>query len=286
MSDAGQQNPQPGQASSANGVAPPWYATLDDVTKGTLQNTGLDKLEPVAAVAKAVQMFRDTQAKLGIPAANVLRLPTDPTDAAAWKVVHERLGVPPDPSGYDFSTVKFADGAEVDAGFAAFMRDTAARLNIPKDAAAQLAAAFIKFGEDAESAETVQAGTAMATAQMDLATSWGANAEANKFVANRTAGMLGFTPEDIAALSPEKYGPFMQKMLEAGNRMGEAPLLGNAPTGGGQRILTREGAVARIEELKNDRSWWSRYNSPNDPGHKAAVDEWTHLNRLASSRPR
>jgi hypothetical protein len=273
MSDAG------------NAADQPWFAALDDEGKGFIQNRGLDKKTAPEAALDLLKSFRETQAKLGIPADRVVRWPADDADEAGWKNVRAKLGVPETPEGYDFSTVKYTDGSDPDAAFVAFMRDTAARLHIPKDTAAQFAAALVKHGEQNKADEANRAGSALGAAKVELAQSWGQNMQANEVIANRTAGLLGFDPEFIAALPPARYVPFMQKMLEAGSRMGEATLIGNGQTPSGTRpVVTREGAVARIAELNNDPAWYARFKNPMDPGHKAAVDEWNHLNQIQASR--
>jgi hypothetical protein len=254
---------------------------------GFFQNRGLDKKTAVEAALQLTKDYREVQAKLVIPADRVLRLPADAADEAGWKAVYQKLGVPPDPSGYDFSTVKRADGSDIDAGLATFMRETAAQLNIPKDAATQIAQRLIKREEDGKAAAAVAGGTALALAKQELATSWGANGEANRFAANRTAGMLGFDQAFIDALPADKYVGFMQQMLDVSARTGEAPLLGNQGGGSGARpVLTREGAMARLSELGGDKAWYARFSDPRDPGHKAAVDEWNHLNSMLVSAAR
>jgi hypothetical protein len=282
MSDAGTATVAGGAATvpgAGNGAAPPWYAAFDDITKGTLQNTGLDKLEPVAAVAKAVQMFRDTQSKLGIPADRVLRVP-DPTDEAGWKIVHQRLGVPDTADGYDFSTVKMADGSDLDAGLVAFLRTTAASLAIPKDRAPQLAAALVQQQTERAAREASAAAIQNGEARLRLQQNWGPNMPGNKFIADRTAAMLGLPPDLMAEIEKSpKYDSIMEGLRAAGERMGEAQLIGQGAGGQQGQIRTREQAAARIEELIKDRSFGARLMQPGDAG-KPARDEWDHLHRM------
>jgi hypothetical protein len=273
----------PGAPGGTNGATPPWYAEADEITRGFFQNRGLDKKTAVEAAVQLAKDFRETQSKLAIPADRVLRVP-EAADAEGWKAVHQRLGVPADPSQYDFTAVKFADGSAIDEELVTFARTTAHALNLPKDAAPQLAAAFVKFGEDAEAAEKVTNAAARAVAIDQLNTSWGANRATNQFIADRTASLLGLTPEFIAAVPADLYAGFMEKLREAGSRMGEAALLGHGASGGLVQTgpMTREGAMARIEELKRDPVWYKRWQS----GDTAAQTEWNNLNRMAASSPR
>ena len=258
----------------------PWYSGYDDELKGVAQNHGWDKLDLPEAAKASMRAFHETQKKLGIPADRVLRIP-DAADAAGWKTVHQKLGVPETPEGYDFSTVKRADGSAPDENLIGFVRGEAARLNITKDAAAAFAAALVKRDEDGASAGAVRDGAAQGVARQELAASWGPNLEANNFTASRTAGMMGFDPDFIAALPAAKYVPFMQKMLEAGNKMGEAQLFGlGGGAVNGQTVRTREGALARIEELKHDKAWYARWKG----GEAEANREWDNLNSLLVQR--
>ncbi len=267
----------------------PWIASwADEQLRGVAQNNGWDKLDPAQAAMQATKSFRETQAKLGVPADRVVRWPADAADEANWKIVRQKLGVPDTPEGYDFTAVTRPDGSAIDDGLAATLRAVAAATGTPKDAAAAIAAALVKHEADAKAADTVRQGAALGAAQLELATSWGANTAVNQVVANRTAGLLGFDPEFIQALPADKYVGFMQKMLEVGSRIGEASLVGNGAAGGGAepRVMTREGAIARMNELGNDKAWYARFNNPSDPGHKAAVDEWRHLNQLQAGGAR
>ncbi len=267
-----------------NGATAPWYSTLDEVTRGTIQNTGLDKLDPVAAVGQAVKMFRDTQSKLGIPADRVLRLPAEPTDEAGWKAVHQRLGVPDSADGYDFSTVKNADGSEIAADLVSFLRSTAAELRLPKDTAPRLASALVKLAADGEAQEASAQAIQNGEARLRLQQNWGPNAPGNTFVAQRTAAMLGLPPELMATIeaSPQ-YDTIMEGLRVAGERMGEAQLIGAGGGPSGQnRISTKEQAQARIEELIRDRDFATRRLTPGEPG-RAAREEWAHLHRMMVS---
>lgn len=282
MSDAGQATvpgavPTVPGGAGGNGATAPWWDGFDDLIKGTMQNTGLDKLEPAAAAAKAVQMFRDTQAKLGLPADRVLRLPADPADMDGWKAVHRSLGVPETADGYDFSTVKMPDGKPLEDDLVAFLKTTSQALAIPKDRAPRLAEALVKLATDNEAMENNVAAIQNGEARLRLQQNWGPNAPVNKFVADRTAAMLALPPELMALIEKSPaYDTIMEGLRAASERMGEGGLIGG---GGGvpNAITTRDGANARIEELKHDKAWYARW----EKGDADAVKEWSGLMRIA-----
>jgi hypothetical protein len=255
-----------------------WFSAFPDETKGHMQTHGWDKLEPAAAFDAAFKSFRETQKKLGIEPDRVLRLP-DKDDAAGWKSVYTKLGAPETPEGYDFSTVKKADGSALDEGFAAFLRSTVAELNMPKEAAAKLAAAVVKHYDDARAAGDTTAETkrtADATAlEAELQRRWGAQYAANDFSTKRYATQLGMSADVQALLSAETWA----HLAIAAERGGEAGLPGAGAGGGGNRSMTKEQARATLNDRARDPDWVARRN-------KGGKDEFVHLTTIITgSRP-
>ncbi len=184
---------------------------------------------------------------------------------------HQRLGVPATPADYDFSTITNAPEGLVDT-----MRVTAHELNIPKDAAPKIIDAFLKFGEAGRAAEVTRAAAAAQVAKDALAAMWGASNDTNKFVADRAAAMLGITPEQMDALTKvSSYGTVMEGLRKMGMAMGEAKLI-TGVAGGSNQVFTREQALAKKEELMNDRDWVKAWNT----GAKSHQDEIGNLNRI------
>jgi hypothetical protein len=284
MSDAGTAT-VPGSAATVpgaggNGAAPTWWQSFDDATKGWLQTRGLDRREAPDAVLQLTKDFRETQSKLGIPADRVLRIP-EPTDEAGWKAVHQKLGVPETPDGYDFSTVKMTDGSPLEPDLVTFLRTTAQDLAIPKDRAPRLAAALVKLAAESEAADASAAAIQNGEARLRLQQNWGPNAPNNKFIADRTAAMLGLPPELMGEIEKSpKYDAIMEGLRVAGERMGEAQLIGAGGAGGQQgQIRTKEQAASRIEELIRDPGFAKRRATPGEGG-RAAREEWDHLHRM------
>src|SRR5690348_6948209 len=81
-------------AAAAAGAGNPWYHGVADVTPefiGTWQNAGLDKKTPVEAAVVMTKRFMDTQAKLGVPANELVRWPKDASDEQGWQALRTRL---------------------------------------------------------------------------------------------------------------------------------------------------------------------------------------------------
>jgi hypothetical protein len=126
----------------------PWYdgAGAEDV--GYFQNRGWDKVDAKTAAINAAKAHREAEKLIGAPAAELVRLPKDPNDAAGWAAVRSRLGVPADEKGYNFADVKHADGSALtEAEAAAWAKRSHSAGLRPADAVAMVADA-IKAGDE------------------------------------------------------------------------------------------------------------------------------------------
>lgn len=235
-----------------------WHAGIDGELMGHAQNKGWKLDDPKIAFATAVTEHRKLQSHFGVPAEQLLKLPKDQADEAGWKQVYTRLGVPEDAKGYDFAGVKFADGKDLDAGFADTMRAALLGAHVPKDRAADVVKAVVKFmdGTSAEDA-AVKAGK-LAEEKTALAANWKANEAANKFIAQQAATKLGIAPETVAALEGVVgYKAIMEMFHKIGTAIGEAKFVSSEGNNGG--IMSRDQAVARKSELMSDKAWGDRY---------------------------
>lgn len=252
---------EPGAPAPAPGAppAPAWYAGLDAVTIGTLQTKGWDKMEPAAAVAAAVTAHREAEGFIGIPKDQLLRMPKDAADEATASVMWARLGKPADAAGYKFEGVKFADGSDLDQSFADTMRTAALAANLPASAADRMTAAVVKYLDDSSSADGAEKAASLAAAQTALKANWGANFEANMFVAKSTAAKLGATPEQVTALEGVLgYDKVMELFRTIGTKIGEDKFVQNLnPAIPG--VMSVEQATARKAELMRDSAWAARY---------------------------
>ena len=254
----------------------PWYTGADPVLVGHLQNRGWDKLDPKAAAIEAAKAHSEAERYVGVPAAQIARIPTDPKDAAGWAALRQKLGAPADATGYDFSTVKKADGTEIDAAFADNLRKTAFERGLSKDDAAVVADSLTKYLDQSASAREQERLAQVETERTELRKDWGPNYDALLFVAKNAAAKLGVSPEAVAALEGQVgYKAVMQLFQKVGTALGEDKFItSQAP--GGNGVLTREQALAKVAELKADQGFVNRYLS----GDVAAAREMSGLHVL------
>lgn len=261
----------------------PWFSGLDDATRGTITTRQWDKLEAPAAVAEAVKVIADAEAKLGAPASEMVRVPKgadDPTYASFW----ERLGAPKDATGYDFSEVKAKDGSAAPAEITDTVRAVAARLRLPVSTAAEIARDLVASGEKRAADEAERVVAAVASAKAMLKTSWGADEPVQTYRANRALEHFGISPDHVAQVfgtNADGYVKFMQNFASLGARMMEAKLLGGEnPAGGGPSSYTPEQAAARKASLLRDADFLARWTGPDATKRMAAADELRALDSI------
>lgn len=264
-----------------------WYEGvegLDDTTTGFIKAQGLDALDAPQAAAKAIVALYGATQKLGGDPNQLLRLPTDPNDAAGWGAVHERLGVPKEASAYDFSSVKRADGSPAAPAFIEHVR-TAAFANKMTPAQA-VAFANAQLGYEAKGAsDDVQRRTVTNQLAVDeLKSIHGENYPVFEFKARRAGEAMGISKAtfDLIGNAHEKgLAGFLTEMYNFGQKMSESDLLGNKQNPGGTPAYTPQEAAARKETLSNDPVFRARFTA----GETEAISEMQALSRIAHRRP-
>ncbi len=243
-------------------VTPPaaqtWHAGLEPDVLGHIQSKGWDTLDPSAAAKEAAKAHREAQKYLGAGVDKLVRIP-DPADPASVKAFRDKMGVPADAKDYDFTGVKTAAGEVPDQAFLDFARSQAAELGLNKDDASRLATAMLKQSENTVTARVTEDTAKLQLEQATLDKNWGANKEANMFVAKQAAAKLGVTPEQIAALEKTVgYAATMELFRTIGTKIGEDRFIQN-PNPAIPGVMTRDQAVTRKNDLMKDEGWRNRY---------------------------
>lgn len=264
-------DPTPGDKQPAGD---PWYkGKVDDTTVGYLQSRGLHD-KPLEEVALAsIKAHQEATKLLSAPPSELVRLPSKPDDPA-WADVWKRLGAPADAKEYDFSTVKRADGSVLDESTVNFLRTQATSLHLSKQSALDLAQNFVKDADGKNSSARAESEAKLQEQIKALKANWGANYEANKFIATQGAQKLGLTAEEVAQLEKlTGYDRIMEAMRKVGTLTGEDTFVrGNTNNG----VMTREEAMNKKAELLTDAAWKARYIG----GGKAELREMMALNSV------
>ncbi len=247
---------------------------------GYFQNRGWDKVDAKTAALNAAKAHREAEKLIGAPADKMIRLPNDPNDAEAMRQVRQKLGMPQDAKGYDFSSIKRADGSELPQADRDMWAQRALDLGLKPADAIKLVSETVKSEDALRSSESTEAAGKLAMEKTELAKNWGANYEANMFIARQAAAKLNIAPEAIVALEKAVgYSKVMEMFRDLGTKIGEDRFVSN-PGPGGTGVMTREQAVAKKAELMRDTQWTKSYMD----GDRAKAAEMTALNTIIVSQ--
>lgn len=239
----------------------PWYqgvAGVDETMVSHWANKGWDKLSAPELAVKASSAWKEAEKLIGVPADQVVRLPSD-ANAPEWGGVYNRLGRPDTADGYDFKDLKFSDGTEIGEDFIKAISPLAHKVGVSKAGMRELTDGIIKFLDSSESAEAAESAATLEAQKAALDKNWGTNKAANLLVAQAAIRALGWDPAMVSALeSVVGYDKIMEGLRTLGTRLGEHNFIGggpNNPTG----VMTRDQAVAKRTDLMKDKEWVTRY---------------------------
>ena len=226
-----------------------------------------------AALAKS---YKNAAALVGLDKGEVIRLPKDATPEAMAEV-YARLGRPEKPEGYE---VKGPDGLTPEV-LSAFQQ-TAHSLGLSK---AQAAGLMEFYGQGVEGTRAQQAAAQAAALDTGLAKvkeEWGAA------YADRAAGIVQLVTQvagpnslgSLDALIAAGDLPMLNLLAKAADSMLEKGLKGGGQGNIGGTMTPAE-AQAAIEAWPRDETRFKQWMNADDPGHAAAMAEWTRLHELA-----
>ena len=237
-----------------------WYEGQDPTLVGHITNKGWADKPANEVAVEAIKAHINAEKLIGAPSDQVLRIPKADDDAAQ-NVFWQKLGFPATgKDGYDFSTLKAADGSPLKTPTIDTLREIAGTLRLPQSAALRLAEELTKAEAGRVTADQAEKTAKLGEQKKALADNWGQNFEANMLVAKAAAKAIGIDPEVVGALEGViGYDRIMEAFRMLGTKLGEDRLVvpQNDPTKGG--IMSRDQAKARLEELKRDQAFVKRY---------------------------
>lgn len=179
--------------------------------------------------------------------------PKDENDAEGWKAIRSRLGVPEKAEDYQLPLMEGA--TELDA----FQKALVVELHkngIPKAAAQALAKFVNDFDTQTLQADTAAREKASADGLTALKTEWGTAHDANLGLAVTLMGHMGFTKDEIAALS--KDADTLRRFHKGATALGTKPMAQGSGDGITQ-LQAREKLEAarqqRIEGKISEKDW-------------------------------
>jgi len=238
-----------------------WYAGFDEDTQGWMENRGLTKLDPTAALENAVKGFRNAEKYVGTPHEKLLTLPDfDKADKVELDQFYTKLGRPSDANGYELQVpegqpTEFADFAKTmfhEAG----LTDRQAKVINEKwnDYVA---------GQGESQVEQYQENLKQQDAA--LRKEWGEAYDDQIDKAKSAAREFGLQENQIDAMEKALgFDGLMKFMSNIGSKLGEDTFItGGNSNGDFNGKLTPAGAQARIKQLQGDKDWSSKYIAGN-----------------------
>lgn len=254
-----------GAASGAGtgGAAEPWFKGVDAETLGHWDNKGWKYQEsPKDLATELTKAWKAAEKHIGAPADRIVRLPEKADDEAGWSAVRQRLGMPKEAKEYDFSTVKFGDGTELDQAFTDTMRGALHKAGVAKDAAPEIARAVVNFMDAADKAETTERAAKLQAERAALDREWGTNKDINSLTAMQGAKRaVGGNQESAeAVISAMESAIGYKATMEFWRKIGAGTTDDTFIEGGsGGNPVTMNGAIARRAELEKDPDFSARY---------------------------
>lgn len=261
--------------SSSGDNSTPFYAGFSDADlRGFVETKGFKTPEEV------VKSYKNLESHMGVPPERLLKLPAE-ADSPEWVGIRAKLGfeVPNSPDDYQLPV---NDGLDTD--YAKQVSQWLHEAGIPKSMALKLAEkqnAYI----DARTKEAIEQANRRAETEIaDLRSQWGNKYDASVELARRASRELvplsGMTQEDLQEMENSiGTAKFLKLWANIGSKtQGESPARGNQGDGNQGFGITPDVAKHRIEQLKGDKEWFTRWSN----GDSKAIDEWNYLNRVAS----
>jgi hypothetical protein len=273
----------------APGPAPPaaWYeGKVDPATIGFWQNKGLKIDDPVAVAAGLTKHYQEAERFIGAPPDELIRVPKPNAAEADMRSYWGRIGVPAEPKDYDLSTVKSAEGKELEPSYSDSIRAALHAGRVPKQYAADAAKGLVKIRDDERAAKLAEKTAHIQQETEKLDRNWGTRKDINTVIARTALERLG----EAAGLTPERRaaawdalstlggigGADAWEMLRIiGSRMGEAPYVGSEQLGMGGTMSAAQ-AAAEIESLKRDEAFRARLLK----GDTESKRKWDNLHKV------
>lgn len=271
-----------GAAGAGEGEAAPWYAGLSDELKAQPGVVRHKSLEDAVLAGIAAEK------RLGVPADQLLRLPTKPEEIGEFaKTVYKHLGAPDTPEGYKVDLEGASDADK--AVLAEFLKDMHAAGPFPPDMLAAVSKWWHGRVQAEAAAETAEAEAASAKAEGELKTEFGAKYDQ--------------TLKEVGALVAQIGGQALVDELDLNGKVGSSPALFRflakindkmaepGPTGDGQRAKAGDGKMTPAEAkvaratLEGDPVEGMALRDPRHPMHAAVVEKRNRLLAFENPQP-
>lgn len=254
-----------GSASTAGagaGNAPQWFDSFQNKDVKDFMLT--KKFETPEMLADS---YRHLESMKGVPADQLLKLPTEP-GSPEWHKVFEKLGKPQDPNGYGLEAAKDIPGS---AEFTEWAKQTFHKANLTKDQARMLNEGLNQFTQTTTEAQKTAHAARMQAETEGLKAEWGNAYEQNLNIMKAGAQTFGVDSAKFDAIAATMGVKETFKLFQnIGSKLGEATFVNGQPVGGTHN--SPEVAQAQIKAHLADPDFAKAY-SKGSVKEKATMDK-------------
>lgn len=265
--------PASGNDGAGGGGTPPapWYGTVEDA-----ELRGFAELKGWKNPADALKSYRDLEKFQGAPPEQLLRLPANADDKAAWGEVHKRLGFAPPEKADDYGLAQIEG---FDPAFVTGAQQALHKHGVPKDMAGAVMKDIGAQLVELETAFNTQRQTQFEGELSALKTEWGGKfdelVETGKRAAAEYMPKAGLEQGDMDAIRDAiGQAKFNKLWAGIGSTMGEAAFHEGGQGSGSLGPMTPDAALVKRNQLVQDQDFLKRYQS----GDVRAVAEWNRVN--------
>ena len=261
-------DPAPNPAPAPAPAAADWTAGLSPEHLSYVQTKKYDSPGAVVAARIAAEKL------LGVPAENILKLPTEDTPEA-WATIHDRLGRPKSAGEYGLEKM-LPEGH--DATFAKTAGEWLHKAGLNTKQAQAITGEWNKYVADQQAVAVAKRQETDAVQRVALKAEWAGEFDNRFKIAKGAAERFGMSEPQLQALS-DTMGPAMAlKFLHnIGAKLGVEPDFVQGDRQVGFNGLTPDDAKAKIKAAQNDLGWQKKWKD----GDAAARKEYRDWHNIA-----
>jgi hypothetical protein len=230
----------------------PWHTGIDAEFIGHAQNKGWKLDDPKEAFVAATKQARELEKHFGVPPDRLVKLPAPDAKPEDIRAYYERIGAPKEAKDYDLSAIK-------DQAIADTLRATLHNSGVPKDAAAAVAKSSRPRSNPRPAADHRGHRQARRKQKAKLQGKLGPELRIQQAEGDGRRAPARHDPRDRGrAGNLIGYDGMMETLRKIGVGTSEATFIDRGIGTNGQ-VTTKEGAVARKQELMADKAWADRY---------------------------
>jgi hypothetical protein len=241
-----------------------WTQGLADESRGYIQNKGWK--DP----GSLLDSYRNLEKLHGVPPEQIIKLPKDPNDKAAWDQISQKLGRPEKPDGYKIPMPEKGGDPE----FAKWAQQQLFENGIPAKAGETLVAKFNEYVASQAKAREDAAAVERTNANTQLQKEWGSAYNHEVEVAKRACATFGVDPATVDKIeSAIGFDGVIKLFNKIGKGLGEASFIDGQRSANSNAPMTPEAAQSKLNENMSNKEWAAKYMS----GDKAVQAEASRL---------